>query len=266
MSNFEVSEATVASSKFSVQHSLFEIRFCIVLALAVANGGIANAEVPSPQRQPSGSLADAFARIVADAIPREYQKEKDWGNTKKITSGLRRDGLKLYRRKKPVNHGVWKRYRVRLVDPNDNLAVHITHVQPGDDGRLRFTLQLQAALDLWARAKVYQYGIHIVALEAEGDAKIELGLDCEIGMRLQTKSGSPGVALDPRVIDARLDIVDFHLERVSNAKGPIIRELGEELPSFVKDQLQGPKFVGKLNRAIEKKRDRLEIGFNELWK
>lgn len=211
-------------------------------------------------------LTAAFARILKDAIPREYEKEKDWGNTRNITSGLRRDGLKLYRRKKPVNHGVWKRYRVRLIDPDENLAVQITDVQPGEDGRLRFTLQLRAELDLWARAKIYQYGIHIIALEALGDAKIDLNLDCEVGMRLQTNAGTAGVALDPRVVDARLGIVDFHLHRVSNAKGPIVRELGEELPNLIEDQLQGPKFVKKLNRAIDKKRDRLELDLLALWK
>ena len=65
--------------------------------------------------------------------------------------------------------------------------------------------------------------------------------------------------------DARLDITEFHLRRVSNAKGPIIRELGEEFPRIIERELHGPKLVTKLNRAVEKKRDRLEVNFGELW-
>ena len=124
-----------------------------------------------------------------------------------------------------------------------------------------FTLGLNAKFDLWARAKIYQYGVHLIALEIVGDAAIDLAIDCEIGVRFQTQAGKAGVALDPRVTDARLDITDFHLRRVSNAKGPIIRELGEEFPRLIEHELRGPKLVAKLNRAIEKKRDRLELSF-----
>ena len=66
------------------------------------------------------TLAWTFARLIEDAIPDHYEKEKDWGKTKNITVGIRNKGIKLYRRKKPVNHGVWKRYRVSLVEPEQN--------------------------------------------------------------------------------------------------------------------------------------------------
>jgi len=210
------------------------------------------------------SLANAFARILENAIPREYEKRKDWGHTKNITVGIRADGIKLHRRKKPVKHGVWKHYKIRLIDPQETLAIQIENLHPVEGGRLAFTLAVQAKFDLWARAKVYQYGIHIIALETLGDATIDLTIDCEIGMRFQTHKGAAGIALDPQVTDARLDITEFHLRRVSNAKGPIIRELGKELPRMIERELQGPKFVAKLNRAIEKKRDRLELSFGKL--
>jgi len=105
--------------------------------------------------------------------------------------------------------------------------------------------------------------VHLIALEFVGDAAIDLELDCEVGMKFQTTDGSAGMALDPRVTDARLDITAFHLDRISNANGPLVRELGEEIPGWIEDELRGPKFIAKLNRAIDKKRDRLELS---LWK
>ncbi len=211
----------------------------------------------------SQPLVDAFAKIIEQAIPREYEKRKDWGRTKNITVGLRNDGFKIHRRKKAVKHGTWKRYRIRLVEPENTLRVRIENLRPGEEGRMAFTLRLNAALDLWARAKVYRYGVHVIALEAEGDAKIDLEIDCEIGLQLQTQDGRPGVALHPRLTAARLDIAEFHLHRVSNAHGPIVRELGEELPRLIESELQGPKLLAKLNRALEKKRDRLEFGVGD---
>ncbi len=209
------------------------------------------------------SLANTFARLLEKSIPREYEKRKDWGKTKNITVGVRRDGIKIHRRKKPVKHGVWKHYKIRLIDPQETLTVQIQDLRPEENGRVAFTLTLQAKFDLWARAKVYHYGVHLLALEALGDATIDLAIDCEIGIRLQTHEGLAGVALDPQVTAARLDITDFHLRRISNAKGPLVRELGEELPRILERELQGPKLVAKLNRAIEKKRGRLELSFSK---
>lgn len=208
-------------------------------------------------------LAHAFASIIEASIPREYEKRKDWGRTKDITVGLRNDGWKIHRRKKAVKHGVWKHYKVRLVEPEQQFDVQVQSLRM-ESGKLCFTLALQAKLDLWSRLKVYQYGVHMVALEIVGDAAINLAIDCQLEMHWQTAAGQVGVALDPQVTDSRLVITDFHLQRISNAHGPLVRELGEEIPDLIHDQLHGARLTQKLNRAVDKKRDRLEISIEEL--
>ncbi len=249
---------------FLLRHSLFDIRYSLLFLFCLTTNAHGDPVVVPNSQQSDASLANAFARLIENAIPREYEKRKNWGNTKNITVGIRADGIKLHRRKKPVKHGVWKHYKIRLIEPQETLAVQIKNLRPVEGGRIAFTLAVQAKFDLWARAKVYKYGIHLIAIETLGDATIDLAIDCEVGMSFQTHKGSAGIALDPQVTDARLDITDFHLRRVSNAKGPIIRELGEELPRMIERELQGPKLVAKLNRAIEKKRDRLELSFGKL--
>lgn len=242
------------------------MRYTILLPLCFIafSCGKATAEPTVAPSSTSVAIANAFAGLIEKAIPREYDKRKNWGHTKKITSGIRMDGIKIYRRKKAVKHGVWKHYRIKLIDPDERLKVRIVNLQSLENGRVGFTMKLQVKFDIWARAKIYKYGVHLIALETVGDAEIDLALDCEVGMNFQTQSGDTGVALDPLVTGARLDITDFHLHRVSNAKGPIIRELGEELPRIIERELQGPKLVAKLNKAINKKRDRLELSFSEL--
>ncbi len=210
------------------------------------------------------TLANTFAKLVEQAIPLEYDKKKDWGKTKNITVGVRNDGLKLSRRKKAVKHGVWKHYRVKLIDPEKHLDVQIENFHAIDGSRVGFTLVLAAKLDSWARAKVYQYGVHLIALEVVGDTDLKLAIDCEVGVRWHTKSGSPGLVIDPKVIDARLTLSDFHLRRVSNARGPLVQELSSGLRRMVEHELKGPKLVAKINRSIDKRRDRLELDFGEL--
>ena len=253
----------VCTPSFLLARHLFARRFSLVLLLLICSNR-ASAQRPTAElttQAASDSLAKMFAQLVEQAIPREYEKRKDWGRTKNVTTGIRTDGLRIHRRKKPVKHGVWKHYKVRLIEPEKTLAVRIDNFRPVEGGRVGFSLTLDAKFDLWARVKVYQYGVHLIALETVGDATIDLAIDCEIGLNLTTPAGRPGVAIDPRVVDARLDITDFHLHRVSNAKGPIIRELGEEFPRLIERELQGPKLVAKLNKAIDKKRDRLQVGF-----
>lgn len=216
-----------------------------------------------------GTLAWTFARLIEDAIPEHYDKQKDWGKTKNITVGLDLDGGKLRRRKKPVNHGVWKHYQAWLVDPDQNLSVSIDNLRTLDGGRAGFTLTLSAKLDLWARAKIYEYGVHVIALEATGQTAFDLALDCEVGVEMKTTDGKSRVAIDPTVTNARLALREFRLDRISDAHGPLVAELGEGVKDLIEDGLQGPKLTAKLNRAIDKKRDRLEFSLpglvNSSW-
>jgi hypothetical protein len=223
--------------------------------------------VPDPSQQ---ALAAALSRLIENAIPLEYDKQKDWGATTDIPVGLRTEGsglkLRIKKRERAVNHGVWKHYTLRLVDPQQNLHVQLVELRPLTIGRVAFRLQLDAKIDAWARAKVYQYGVHLIALEMEADMRVRATIDGEVGIepRQHADGGGHALAVVPVVTAAQLQIDEFHLRRVSNADGPIVRELGDGVRKLVEDELNGPKLVEKLNRAIEKKRDRLEFRPAEL--
>ena len=217
-------------------------------------------EIESPQQ----TLANAFATIIEKSIPLEYEKRKDWGKTRNITVGLRNQGLKIYRRKKEVNHGVWKHYQIKQIDPEENFSVQVRNLKTIDGGRLAFTMLIDARLDARGSAKVYQYGVHVVTLVIEGDTHIQLELDCEVGARMQLVAGLPGVVVEPRVTDARLDLSKLHLRRISHAKGPLVKELSHGVQRTIEHELKGPKLTKKLNRAIERNRDHLEFSVSEL--
>lgn len=233
-----------------------------VLLLSLASPG--NAAPPAASDDQS---VRQLARLVADcveaAIPRQYDKKVDWGATISVTTGLRtnRDGLriKVRRRKKQVDHGLWKHYRLRLVDPERDLAVRVANLRPLEGGRAGLTLVVDARLDAWGRAKAYQYGIHLFALEIVGHARVRLTIDCEVGLNVDQKDRRPVVAFDLHVADSSLDVVDLQLERISNARGPVVRELGDGLHRVVRSQLASRELTPKLNRAIQKRQHRLQV-------
>jgi hypothetical protein len=243
--------------------ALLPARILIAVAIVGINVSRADAQlsaVPAATDQQQ-VFAAIFSRLIEDAIPLEYEKQKDWGATTEITTGVKLEGhgfdARLKKRKRAVNHGVWKHYKLRLIEPRQNLAVQLANLQTIAPGRVAFKLQATAKLDAWARAKAYQYGVHIIALEMESDMRVRLAIEGEFGMETSGSGASTAIAFIPVVTAAQLAIDDFHLRRVSNASGPIIRELGDGVRHVVEDELNGPRLVEKLNRAIERKRDRL---------
>src|SRR5450631_4466449 len=125
-------------------------RFAAVLLTLSAAVGARAADDPAPTMGglPTDAVTRVVADMIADAIPRDYEKYKDWGNTKKITTGLDFHGHvwdpKIERRKSEVNDGVWKHYRLTLVEPEKNLAVRIDNLRSLDAGQAAFTLNIHA--------------------------------------------------------------------------------------------------------------------------
>jgi hypothetical protein len=232
---------------------------------------IALAAAPSG---PNGVLPGGFApdvvsqvaaHIIAAEIPREYERKKDWGKTKEITTGLHSNGnffkFDIHREKSEVNHGIWKQYRLTLIDPDKTLDVQIQNLRTLETGRIALTLNIAAKMHGWAQTTVYDRGVHIIGLEAEGDTGVRLSLDAEVGFNpLKTNSFLPaGYALDPTVTDARIKLDDFRLTRISDLRGPLAREIGVVLREAVEKELQGPKLTARINDSIAKHRDRLQL-------
>jgi hypothetical protein len=250
------------------------LKLLSLLALSLVGGGAAlTRSAPVAGSTDPGLAPEIVAQIaaplIAEAIPREYERSQDWGRKRKITTGLRSSGnffkFDIHRRKREVNDGVWKKYRVTLIEPDNNLSVRIENLRKVDSGRYSLTLFVTARLHGWARATVYESGVHIISLEAEGDTSVRLWIDAEIGFEtVPGKSFVPGVAIRPVVTGARLKLDNFELTRISDVRGPIVRELGDGLRHLIEDKLSGPELVTKINRSIEKRRSRLELSPDKL--
>jgi hypothetical protein len=237
--------------------------------LAAATIGTTFAQSGSPQAAPANTAvspdttAEIVARLIAESIPREYERSKDWGRTTRITTGVRSSGnffkFDVHSKKSEVNDGVWKHYRATMIEPEQNLVVRIDNLRSLDVGRIAFTLFVTTKLHGWARAKVYNRGVHLIALEAECDASLRLSLDVEVAIEAAPSIYLAGFALRPEVIAGRLLLDDFRLTRVSDLSGPLVRELGDGLRHLVEHELDGPTLAAKLNRSINKRRDRLQL-------
>ncbi|HEY4233185.1 MAG TPA: hypothetical protein VGM76_07150, partial [Lacipirellulaceae bacterium] len=235
----------------------------LFISLVVGNVWGADEPAPTVGGLPSEAIANIAAGMIADAIPRDYEKYKDWGSTKRITTGLDFHGHvwdpKIDRRKSEVNDGVWKHYRVTLVEPEKNLVVRIENLRSVAAGQVAFTLDISAKVHGWAQARVYKDGIPLGSYTAEGDSVIDLSIDGEIGLETTPSSLISGIQIKPHVSAARVKLDDFNLTRIGEIKGALAHDLGDGLKHVVEDELDGPKLVERINHTLDKQKNKLKI-------
>jgi hypothetical protein len=209
-------------------------------------------------------IAQLVTPLIAEAVPREFEGEKDWGKTKTVTSGLHNDGnffkFDIHRQTSEVNDGIWKKYRVTLIEPEKNLEIRIDDMHHLESGKYALTLFVAAKVHGWARAVVYEHSVHVISLDAEGDTSIRLWVDAEVGVEtVESSTFIPGLQLQPVVTDARLKFDDFKLNRISDVHGKIANELGDLLQKEMQKKLSGPKLVDRFNHALQKHPERLRL-------
>jgi hypothetical protein len=209
-------------------------------------------------------VAQLVTPLIAEAVPREFEGKKDWGKTIKVTTGLHSEGnffkFDIHREKKEVNDGIWKKYRVTLIEPEKNLEMRIDDMHRLASGKYALTLFVAAKVHGWARAVVYEHGIHVISLDAEGDTAIRLWVDAEVSVAtVESLTFIPGLELRPVVTDARLKFEDFKLTRISEVRGALAKELGDLLRKELQKKLSGPKLVDRFNHALQKHPERLRL-------
>lgn len=227
-------------------------------------------ETPVDHSESSQQFQQLITRIALENIPHTYEDLKHWGKTTEIWAGVRvwRDGLQIRtrRRKKEVRHGTWKRYHIRLADPDRSFRVRLENVRETTDGRVQFDACVDAALKVFGRLSEWHYGVQLISVSADADAGVQLRVRCNLGMKLDPTKLPPDVLLDPVVTDADLQIAAFRLRRVSNLGRSVVSPLSHSVREVLEDRIakRRTSLVAKINRQIEKHRDDLRLSLQDV--
>jgi hypothetical protein len=231
---------------------------------------VVGAEESSIETADPSRFDELVTRIVLDVMPHEIVQDKDWGKTRQIWDGVRirweGNRLDTRRRWKTVNHGTWKRYEVRLVDPEQRFAVQVESPQAQPDGRVGFVAQVDAAIDVFGRVAQWERGVRLISLSAEATAVVRLRIDCRVAMKLDPSRLPPDVRFEPEITAAELRLVRFRLHRISQVQGPLVRELGSALRSFIESKIadRQDRMVQRINRRIDKQKGDLRLSLHDL--
>jgi hypothetical protein len=219
----------------------------------------------------SQSLSNIVNVMLQATLPREYDGEKNWGRTKEVTVGvrLRREGLRLEtkRRRKAVNDGLWTKYQVRVPDGR-KLDLDVADVRHINRGEFAFVLVATAPLVGHADVMHWNRGIRLLSVGVDCEATVRLRLEGTVGLNVDGGIVTPAVAVEPRIITAKLELVDFRLTRLGEVDRHIAHEIGEALEGPLRDRLakEEAKVVQRLNRSIAKHRDDLRVSGDEFLK
>lgn len=220
--------------------------------------------VPSPEFQ------TIITRIVRQALPTEFEKRHNWNHTKRVFDGLRWefDGGKLeaHRRWKDARDGQWTMYRVRFIEPEQNFQVQVQRFETLENGKVGCDLAVDARLAVEGRVLHYEHDVQLVSLSAEAETHARLAARIEIGGKVNVSKFPPSLSLEPVVQQAAVDIHDFRIKRIGKLDGPVVKSLSRGVREVVEDKLDEarPKLVEKMNAAIKKSEEKLELSLSDL--
>jgi hypothetical protein len=224
---------------------------------------------PNHQRRDLPEEGQQFIRSVAlILLPQKFDDEDGWGDEKRIQSGLNVDfdggKLKTSRRWNMVNHGTWLRGSGELVDPVNTFTLRAIQLPDPDEGTQRYEIHTSAKLQVNGRQQQWNYGVMLWSISA--DAVVDLSLHAVLDVKSEVVTTDKGARLRfvPSVTQATAKMENFRLQRISHLKGTVVQAHGEVIEELIQMRLrrENKDLPARVNKAIQKKADRLEIPFD----
>ena len=224
---------------------------------------------PNHSRRDLPDQGQQFIRsIVLMLLPQKFDDEKGWGDETRIQSGLKvdfEDGkLETRRRWKNVNHGSWLEGSGELVEPEKTFSLKATQLPDPNDDTQRYEVNVSARLRVRGRQQQWNYGVMLWSISAEATADISLYASFDVKSQLVTTDKGSRLRVVPNVTHASAKLDGFKLHRISHAKGTSVQGYGELFEELIQLRLkkENKDLAARINKAIQKKPDRLEIPFD----
>lgn len=190
-----------------------------------------------------------------EVIPPDYEVRRDWGETAEVFAGfnVRTDNgrLRVSKRTQRVNHGLWRRFRVELVRPEDRLKIELRNVRLAETGGLTAEVVITARLRCTADAVVWNFGVRGPDTTVLSDVTLRAVFDWKVLLvNREPDAWIPEYALAVEAERVRLRVLDFDVRRVGLIGGELADELGDASRGIVEELLerQEPRVLRRLRQ------------------
>lgn len=216
--------------------------------------------------------AEMIRATVVSALPESSVQDKHWGHTTAVLSRYeiktRHGRISMRPKTKQVNHGLWQRQTITLLNPNETLQIEFRNVERPPVGPLTFTMQVVMRSRVTTEFEHWLYGVKGLNGQVEADVTIAAVVDCSIDLTSVQAEGDllPSIQLVPEVQDLHLKVYDIDARQIGLVGGWAAEEIGDSSRSTVNSILH--EFEGSilkdLRRKIEKNQDCLRISPSQL--
>ncbi len=218
---------------------------------------------PAP---PHNLWTELLRDVVRYAIPDGYVDDSDWGHTRKIFAGVEiergRNGLpRISKEKRTVRHGLWRKYRITLRNPDETLSIE---VEPRDTaGGTGFVIVIRSRIRITAHLEHWVNGVKGINFETIADATVRMRIVGQLAIHSEPVPGRllPDLVLEPSIERVHLRLADFDLHKFGLARGDLAEELGDRSRCVVEKLLQSREkdLLKKARRTIDRHRDDLRL-------
>lgn len=233
-----------------------------VLALPASHGNTIG-DFASPQ------LILWLESMIRENLPPAYEDTKKWGLQKEVWDGVEiwREGrhLETKRKKKLVNAGTWTKYRVEFVEPDKNLHIEFHQLQSLPDGRIAFSVSVDALLDVFGRMSQWVRDMQVISLSVNADATCKMTMSGTVKFQLNPLKLPPDVIIKPHVDHAAVELSYFRVRRISQIGGDFAKALGEGARGSIDKKIEetNEKLVDKINKQIEKQQSKMVFSLQD---
>jgi len=233
-----------------------------VLALPASHGTTVG-DFASPQ------LILWLESMIRENLPPAYEDNKKWGLQKEVWDGVEiwREGrhLETKRKKKLVNAGTWTKYRVEFVEPDKNMHIEFQQLQSLPDGRIAFSVSVDALLDVFGRMSQWVRDVQVISLSVNADANCKMTMSGTVKFQLNPLKLPPDVIIKPHVDHAAVELSYFRVRRISQIGGDFAKALGEGARGSIDKKIEdtNEKIVDKINKQIEKQQSKMVFSLQD---
>lgn len=217
---------------------------------------------PQKLTPPATEFIKGLALIL---LPPTFTDDDDWGNTKRIQSGLniKMDGLELKtsRRWKEVNHGLWRRVDATLIDPLKFFDLQIWLLPQTEDKQPRYRISASLRIAVTVRQQQWNRGLKVYSVSSDILTDVSIDTVIDFRSKLVEVETEKRLQVLPHMQSANVRVDRFLIRRISHAKGGAVKEFGGVFERLVQKVVEkkSRKLPQKINSKIEKKADRFQI-------
>lgn len=208
-------------------------------------------------------------QIIRENLPENYEDTRKWDIQKEVWDGIdfSHDGIKVKtkRKHKLVNHGTWTRYRLELVEPDENLKIQFHQLEVAKDHKIHFHVSIEMLLDVFGRLSQWVRDVQVVSISANADATCRLTIRGTVGFQMNPLKFPPDIRIQPHVDEANVEIAHFKVRRISQIGGPLAEKLGNGLRRALENKLEdsNARLPEKMNKQLAKHADRMQFSTQE---